>query len=81
LTYQVRQNGASWQPAPGVRIASVIVPISVNDDGFVLAGRSLREVEYRVDQLTLKLGLGWLASLGGTLVLVAILGKFIKGDA
>jgi hypothetical protein len=75
------QNRVTWQPAPGVRIASVVVPISVEDEGYVLAGRSLREVEDRVDQLTLKLGLGLLAGLVGTFVLVFILEKFIKREA
>lgn len=74
------QNRVTWQPAPSVRIASVIVPISGGDGGYVLAGRSLREIEYRVEQLTLKLGLGWLASLVGTFVLVLLLEKFIKRE-
>jgi len=38
------QNRVSWQPEDGVRIAAVVTPY---EDGFVLAGRSLREVEKR----------------------------------
>jgi hypothetical protein len=44
----VRQHGqkkVTWQPRPGVRIASVIKRVSGKTPGFVLAGRSLRLVE------------------------------------
>ncbi len=71
------ENRVTWQPEAGVRIASVIVPFS---GGYVMAGRSLREVEYRVGQLTTMLGLGWLVSLGGTFVLVLILENFNKRE-
>jgi hypothetical protein len=46
----VRQNGeerVTWQPEPGVRLASVIVRTSAAPAAFVLAARSLREVEKR----------------------------------
>ncbi len=43
-------NVVTWQPRTGVRIASVSVPWG---GGTVLAGRSLREVERREDQLLL----------------------------
>ncbi len=38
------EDRVTWQPQTGVRIASVIKP---TDSGFVLAGRSLHEVEQR----------------------------------
>ena len=50
----VRKNGEdriTWQPESGVRIAAVIVPASGTSAGFVLAGRSLREVELREDNI------------------------------
>ena len=62
----VRQQGEdriTWQPQPGVRSATVIVPYYGSNAGFVLAGRSLREVEKREDQLTTNLALGWIVSL------------------
>ena len=37
----------TWQPQPGVRQALVIVPLRQGSAGFVVAGRSLREVEAR----------------------------------
>ena len=70
----VRQNNedrVSWQPAPGVRSAAVIVAVSGGRGGFVLAGRNMREVEIRESQLTNTVALGWIASLVVTLVIVA----------
>jgi hypothetical protein len=75
------QNRVTWQPSSGVRLATVIVPFSAGDGGYVLAGRSLREVEDRVGQLTTMLGLGWLVTLGTTFLLVLALQAFIKRDA
>ncbi len=51
----------TWQPEPQVRIAAVVVPFSGKKSGFVLVGRSLREVEKREDsQLVYVLG-AWIA--------------------
>ncbi len=72
----VRQNGEdriTWQPQTGVRSAIVITQFKGTNSGFVVAGRSLREVEIREDnalQITL---LGWLAMLFITFVATAIL--------
>lgn len=41
----------TWQPKPGVRSAAVIVHFNGAKPGFVLAGRSLREIEKREDNL------------------------------
>jgi hypothetical protein len=43
------ENRFTWQPRPHVRLAAVIVR---HDGGYVLAARSLREVETREAQLT-----------------------------
>jgi hypothetical protein len=53
-------NMVTWQPRPGVRIATVTVAWR---GGTVLAGRSLREVERREDQALLIAGAAWLAML------------------
>lgn len=50
----------TWQPRPGVRIATVI---ALSGDRYVVAGRSLREVEQRESELLLIVGLAWLASV------------------
>ena len=67
----VRQHGqerVSWQPVlgnlRGVRIASVVQRVNGAQPGFVLAGRNMREVEAREDQVAHMAGLAWLGMLG-----------------
>ena len=70
----VRQHGedrVTWQPESGVRMATVIVHVAGGSGGFVLAGRSLLEVEKRIDQAQLLCSLGALAVAAGSLVVVA----------
>jgi hypothetical protein len=62
------ENRLTWQPQPGTRIAAVIVPYK---DGFVLAGRNLREVEVREAQVTTFAGITWVLALIATLVVIA----------
>lgn len=57
---QSGENRVTWQPSPSVRIASVAVPYR---DGYVVAGRSLREVEMRESQAELFAGATWLLAL------------------
>jgi hypothetical protein len=64
------ENRVTWQPAPAVRSAAVVVRYGGVQPGFVLAGRSLREVEARVDELTLTVGLAWAITLAATLAAV-----------
>jgi len=54
------RNEITWQPAPDVREATVVVAYRV---GFVLAGRSLRVVEERESALSGWVGLASLATL------------------
>lgn len=67
------ENRVTWQPAPGVRIAAVVVPTGKNAAAYILAGRSLREAENRIDLLTLQVAAGVLGTLFVTLVLVVLL--------
>lgn len=53
------QERVTWQPRPGVRIASVVVRTA---NGFVLAGRNMREVEIRENNVLKLAALGWLAA-------------------
>ena len=65
----VRIHGSenvTWQPRPGVRIASVVRRINSKTPGFILAGRSLRLVE---EQETLL----WRIVVGGWIVVMALL--------
>jgi hypothetical protein len=69
-----RNNGedrVSWQPESGVRIAAVVVAYGGAEPGFVLAGRSLREVEKRESQVEQITGIVWVVTLAGSLIVVA----------
>jgi hypothetical protein len=71
-----RQNGedrVSWQPENGVRIAAVVVRY---DNGFVLAGRSLREVEKRESQ-TEQISVAAMLAIWVTTLIVVVLGELI----
>lgn len=73
-----RQNRVTWQPRSGVRIASVTQHYrSGKDEGFVLVGRSLREVEARVHELGIAVLFGWAVSLI-TLLTAGLLASFLK---
>ncbi|MDB5163832.1 MAG: hypothetical protein JWS12_450 [Candidatus Saccharibacteria bacterium] len=63
-----RNNVVTWQPAPGVRLATVT---AAANDYYVLSGRSLRMVEKRESNVLHLAALGWVASLvalGGTFI-------------
>jgi hypothetical protein len=71
-----KQNGdnrITWQPNADVRIASVVVPYN---DGFVMAGRNMREVEQRETQTELLAGVTWLLALIATLGVI-VFGEFV----
>jgi len=71
-----RRNGedrVTWQPENSVRMATVVVR---SNNGFVLAGRSLREVEKRESQVQLLSGLAMLAIWVTTLIVV-MLGELV----
>ena len=72
---QTGENRVTWQPQAGVRIASVAVPYK---NGFVVAGRSLREVENRESQAQLLAVVAWIISLVALLVVVA-LAEYVLG--
>lgn len=56
----------SWEPKHDVRSAVAIVPFGGAKHGFVLAGRSLREVEKREAILGVHIVLGWAATMAAT---------------
>lgn len=66
------ENRITWQPSPHVRVAAVIVPYSGSQPGFVLAGRSLRLIEEREDDLLAVVGAGLAAGLAVTLLSVLV---------
>lgn len=60
----------TWQPKKGVRSAGVLVYYKGKNEGFVFAGRSLRETEKRIDLLTKQVGLAWFLTLLSTFFVV-----------
>jgi hypothetical protein len=66
------QDRVTWQPEPGVRIAAVVVRYQGAQPGFILAGRSLREVEVREDNAELEAGAAWIVTLAATLIACAL---------
>jgi hypothetical protein len=88
----VRQNGEdriTWQPQPGVRSAIVVTQSKGPHQSFVLAGRSLREVEKREDGIMQIVLLGWLGILLVTFLAAVVilrkdhapLGELVRGYA
>lgn len=78
----VRAHGeerVSWQPARGVRVAAVVERVNGNQPGFVLAGRSLREVEMREKQVWQMASLTWLVMLALIVVGTAAVGWMTRG--
>jgi hypothetical protein len=72
------EDRLTWQPRVGVRSAIVVTKFNSNSQsGFVVVGRSLREVEARIDNLGIMVGLTWLGSLGTSLFLI-IFAKLLK---
>lgn len=47
------ENRFTWQPKPGARFAAIVVYFSGKSSGYVMAARSLREVELREKQLAI----------------------------
>jgi hypothetical protein len=77
----VRQSGeerVTWQPEPGVRMATVVVRRADAGAGFVVSGRSLRETEERIERIQTIVGLAWILTLVGLLVLVGT-GEYVVG--
>ena len=78
----VRRSGQTritWQPKPGVRGAIVVRKFGGSKPGFVLIGRSLREVEKRVDLLLKQVLIGWFVILLATFAATTLLAPEKKG--
>jgi hypothetical protein len=79
----VRDNGedrVTWQPENGVRIAAVVTSYGGPQPGFVLAGRSLREVEKRESQTESIVGILWLVTMAGSLLVVVLVEAVLSGN-
>jgi hypothetical protein len=63
------EDRLTWQPERGVRMATVVVRYS---KGFVMAGRSLREVEIRIGNIEKICGLAMLLIWAVTLFVITM---------
>lgn len=66
-TKNLGETRFTWQPRTGVRSAVVVDYYKGLNSGYVLVGRSLHEVENRIDNLGLIMLLGWVTTLGVSL--------------
>lgn len=58
------EERVTWQPQRGVRMAMVIRSVNSGSVGFAAAGRSLREVEAREEDLRWMVFVVWMLSIG-----------------
>lgn len=76
------QNGAdhrfTWQPEKGQKFAAVLRRFEGQQKGYILAARSLREVEARNMMLLLASVIGWALSLIATYALYLSLAKHLN---
>lgn len=66
---KINEKTFTWQPASGVRLASVLVKY---ENGFVLVGRSLREVEIRTQRLFDMVFAAWILGISAVTFIVLI---------
>ena len=64
----------------GLRIAAVVERVGGAHPGFVLAGRSMQQVEERIGQVEQMAGLAWIAMLGLILMGTVGFGWFTRGQ-
>ncbi|UWZ86642.1 hypothetical protein [Occallatibacter riparius] len=82
----VRTHGeerVTWRPADGVRVAAVVERVNGAQPGFVLAARSLREVQANIQHIRNLACLTWLGMLAliavGTIALGSMTREKLKG--
>ncbi len=61
----------TWQPEPNTRIAAVVKHFQGASSGFILVGRSLRDVEIRESQAEFIFGFAWILTVLVTLLVTA----------
>jgi len=76
VSRQSGENRVSWQPNPTVRVASVVVPYN---NGFVMAGRNMREVEQREQNAGRLAGVVWILTMITTFAAVVLGELFLSG--
>ncbi len=67
----------TWEPQKGVRSVIVVQHFEGKNSGYVLVGRSLRQIELTEDHIMILIFVGWLASLFCMLVAIVFI-KFLE---
>ncbi len=68
------ENRRTWQPETGIRNAIVVIPYAITgQEGFIVAGRSLREIEKREQFLRIQIAIGTITTLIATYAIVLII--------
>jgi hypothetical protein len=57
------ENRITWQPKKGIRQAIVVTKFSGLRNGYIVAGRSLAEVEHRIGSMWMFIGIGWFSMM------------------
>ena len=65
------EDRVSWQPTRRARVAAVVRHSAAGNGAFVLAGRSLREIEARESSLRMMCAMAWIMLLATTFALAA----------
>ena len=68
----------TWQPEPGVRLATIVTEFEGTQSGFVLVGRNMREVERRIDAAMALTIAGTVGLLAGTFAAATASERFRK---
>ena len=71
------RDAVTWQPRPGVRIATVVIAWN---GGTALAGRSLRVVEQQEDAALALAAVGWLAGIAALGMAIVAVGWLLGRD-
>jgi hypothetical protein len=66
-------NRVTWEPRSGSRFAIVVYKYIGKDSGYVLVGRSLREIEHRQVQLAPLIIGAWLIAVVGIYCILILL--------
>lgn len=77
-TRQHGEDRITWAPAPGVRCAVVMTRYGGTQPGFVVAGRSLREVENLIGRIKRLVLAGWLGSLAVSGIILYVCGIYLR---
>lgn len=72
------EDRVTWQPKKGIRNAIAVTYFKGKSEGYVVTGRSLREVEKLEDTLQTLAGVGWIATLALTFFAGVLVRAFRK---